>query len=516
MTVARITSETTTTVAAGLTRVQAPREYEELDGAQGREVFFRPQRFRPDELTPLKIALDWHREGVAMPCPVVDLSQGGFAFECLDGVVVRAGDTLHGFVLTVDDEPVYSGEVRVSATRVDGNVTVVGASYRTGELDIDDILQLRDVKSWGGQGDRRFDLPDANWRVDGNHEFRALVSEFRLYLDDAGRYLNNLESSLPWRVLHDDTDTPARRAVMTRVRAEFVPEFVRYTEQIDAALRLAKNDDEKRALKEFSLRHLQDHFMSAPFMERCRSKPLGYPGDFECMRFLYERQFEGVNLLAKAIHMGSVLTRGAEAVRQRKDLIKSLMINLIRSWTRPEPLRIASIAAGPAHEVAEMLRDWTGPMPQLEIVLFDQDKLALTHAHARVHRLADRFGGAVKVTYLHDSIKRLLNDPMLLSGFGPFELIFSCGLYDYLRFNTAATLCRHMFANLTEGGQLYVGNMVPENPCRWFLEHHLEWFLLYREPSELLDYGRAADASAELSIVKEATGINPFLVMRKV
>ena len=28
--------------------------YEELDGAQGREVFFRPQRYRAQDLSPLK------------------------------------------------------------------------------------------------------------------------------------------------------------------------------------------------------------------------------------------------------------------------------------------------------------------------------------------------------------------------------------------------------------------------------------------------------------------------------
>jgi len=264
------------------------------------------------------------------------------------------------------------------------------------------------------------------------------------------------------------------------------------------------------------LRHVHEFFMRAPFMHRCRTKPLGYPGDFEVMRYLYERQFEGQTLLGKAIHLATVYTRGACAVRNRKDLVKDRIREAIAAHKgSSKPLRIVSVAAGPAQESFELVGELGRDAPEMELVLFDQDKQALSFAHARLSRLAEETLSPIKIIFLHDSIKRLLGDPGIFSEFGPFQVVFAAGLFDYLRFPTAARLSGNLYKNLAPGGTAYIGNMVPTNPCRWFLEHHLEWFLLYRTREEILEFGRAAAPDAELGIVEEPTGVNPFLSMRR-
>ena len=73
-------------------------------------------------------------------------------------------------------------------------------------------------------------------------------------------------------------------------------------------------------------------------------------------------------------------------------------------------------------------------------------------------------------------------------------------------------LCRNLFARVAEGGTLYIGNMVPENPTRWIQEHHLDWYLIYRSREEMLEIGRrAVPDAAQQQMIEDKTRVNPFL-----
>ncbi|MFO0603220.1 MAG: hypothetical protein U0324_08600 [Polyangiales bacterium] len=490
------------------------KNYEELDGAQGREVFFRPVRYRPTDLGNVRTAVEVLIDGKPHACEMQDVSQNGVAFVWPQAASPPTlGASLSGLAISFDHHEAYRGSATVISVRDAGGEKVVGASFTDALMAIDDVLHLRAVKNWTTEGAPGLAASSRPWHVAGHDRFKSLVGELRLFFEDSDAQLAALEASLPWHVVHGDARTPARAALIDQLQRDFVPEFLRYSEAIDTALRGATGPDWAH-LKDFSQRHLHPWMMRAPFLHRCLTKPLGYPGDFEVMRFLYDRQFEGSTLFGKALHLAAVNTRGAQAVRARKDMLKSRLAAQLAHRGHFGPLRVASIAAGPAQEVFELLASLDGPPPPVEFVLFDQDAQALAIAQARLTRYAQRFS-TLKIVYLHDSIKRLLQDPTLFLGLGPFDLIFCAGLFDYLKFATAATLCRHFHANLAPGGVAYVGNMVPENPCRWFLEHHLDWYLTYRTRDEMLEFARAAAPGSEISVVEESTGLNPFVTIRK-
>jgi len=56
-----------------------------------------------------------------------------------------------------------------------------------------------------------------------------------------------------------------------------------------------------------------------------------------------------------------------------------------------------------------------------------------------------------------------------------------------------------------------VANMVPENPSRWYMEHHLDWHLLYRTRAELMEMAASAAPGARLQLLEEESGVNPFV-----
>src|SRR5205807_3918593 len=146
--------------------------------------------------------------------------------------------------------------------------------------------------------------------------FKSLIAELRLYLEETEEKLGALERTLPWHVVHGQP-SPAHAALVSRVRSELAGDVVRYTEQIDAALRAGgePSDGDDEALKQYSLRQVHGLLMQAPWMKRAHDKPFGYPGDYEVMNFVYERTFEGATLFAKSISHAFLQTKPALAVR---------------------------------------------------------------------------------------------------------------------------------------------------------------------------------------------------------
>jgi hypothetical protein len=57
--------------------------------------------------------------------------------------------------------------------------------------------------------------------------------------------------------------------------------------------------------------------------------------------------------------------------------------------------------------------------------------------------------------------------------------------------------------------------MVPSNPSRWVMEFHLDWLLVYRERSEMLELARMAAPEASIEILEEPTGVNPFVALSR-
>ena len=482
------------------------RDYEDLEGGRGREVFFRPQRYRAVDLQPLRCEVVLALNDGERPGSLVDVSQNGAAFEWPEDVPVSVGDSLESFAVRFDGYEPYRGEARVGSVRDLNGTRVVGVSFEGPLLPIDGILELRAIKAFGEHG-----MPPALWRAPGHERFKVLISELRLYLEDVEPQLRRLEIELPWHVLHGEK-SPARTALIERLRSTVVADILRASEEIDAASRNAP-PEHVQAMVQWSRRHLHSLLMQAPSMHRAANKPFGYPGDYEVMRFIYEKPFEGPTLFAKAISYAFDQSRASCAVRNRKDLVKREVRSLIHS--RRGPVRVLAVACGPAQDLLELFSEVKDVPYPVEIVLFDQDKGALAYAYGRLKPVIDPLHGKVKIVYLHDSIKRLLRDGSLFAPFGQFDLIYSVGLFDYLRHPTAIGLARNLVARLAPGGRALIANMVPENPSRWYLEYHLDWFLSYRTRPQLLNLAAQAAPGARLAILEEESGVNPFVEIRR-
>jgi len=475
---------------------------------------FRAERLGPDDLGPIRVEVIVRQSGDEHACSLRDISTSGIAFEWPPAVDVQQGSRLGDLAVVCDAHELYRGRALVRSVRDVEGRTVVGASFLGAPMNMDDVLQLRAVRE--RRSDPRLVLQPSQqaWHSGDPqvHRFEALVAELHLFLKEAEKRFGSLERDLPWHVLHGEKVTPARMALIEQLQEGFIPSFVDYTVQIDAALRRtpAKHAD---SLKAFSRALLHDHFMLSPLMHRCLTKPLGYPGDYVVMRYIYEDRFEGTSLLAKAIHLGGVSTPACNAVRARKDMIrKTIKEAALERAAKGMRTRILSIAAGPAQETLELLEQEPELAATLDVMLFDQDRDALEYVNNRIAMARARgAGGGMSIQLRHDTIRRLLDDKDIFEEFGPVDLIFSSGLFDYLRFGTGVRLIRNLYSNLRVGGRLFVGNLVPEQPSRWIFDHHLDWFLEYRSREQLLTMGEDAVCGCQPTVIEEVSGHNPFI-----
>lgn len=497
-------------VAAHVSSAPAPlaprgiRTYEEIEGGEGRVLSFRPRRYGAAALAPLRPSVTVRAGEGALECPLLDVSRSGVAFAGEGLPAPEPGQTLQ-LELRLDAHVVWAGPAEVRGVRGGEGARVVAASFGAALLDDDELRLLHEVWVPAAAGPR---LAGEPWAAPTG-DFRAGVAELALHLAELERRLDGLERTLPWRVEPGPAPV-ARTALVARLRAEVAADVVEAITAIGAARRAA--GPAAAADDAFALRQLQAFVLQVPWMRRAKEKPLGYAGDFEVMNFLYERDFEGPSLFARALGYAFMQAAAARAVRARKDLVKGALRSVLGAPPGGgRPIRLLSIAAGPARELQELFAELEELPAEVEIVLFDQDKRALEHAFHRLRPLVDaRFRGRVRIEFLNESVRRLLRDLHLFEGVPPFDAVYAAGLFDYFREPTAVRLARNLCAAAAPGGRVLIGNMV-EHVHRWVMDALLDWALLYRTHEELLEIGRRAAPHAAVRLVEEATGVNPFI-----
>lgn len=494
---------------------QAGRNYDELEGAEGPAVRFRPERYSQVDFGPMDLSVSMQVGDFTLSPTLCDVSQNGVAVLWpADLEVPAVGTIVRELLIHFDDHEPYRGGAVVTSVRDRDSQHIVGASFTDGLMDVDDVLGARDVRLWQAREGMDLSIYRRPWHVEGFDRFKSLVCELRLLFEDTRTDLDRLEKELPWSVLNGD-DSASRTTLIDVLRSGFVTEVTEIGRALDKEMKHVPAAY-LPPLKRLSQRHLDELMMPAPILHRARTKPLNYPGDFEIMRYIYERPFEGTTLFARAMHLWGVSFDPSAMIRSRKDHLKSRLIDRLQRGGRSDLTRIISVAAGPAQEVYETLAEVKDIPGEVELVLFDQDKRALSFAFPRLQQLVtSRWGSRVRIVYLHDSIKRLLADPMLLKQNGTFDIVLCAGLYDYLDQRKSTMLTSSLYGSLKPGGSAWIGNVVPEVTARWLLEFHLDWYCVYKTRAEMLEFASEGAPGAEVRIDVEPMGYNLFAVLTR-
>jgi hypothetical protein len=255
-----------------------------------------------------------------------------------------------------------------------------------------------------------------------------------------------------------------------------------------------------RATKHFTELVLTPEFMPGAIWRRSYEEPLGYPGDFQIMRMVYDWGRGGERLFEKLMHR--VGLEVAECIATRMVMMRKIIADTVLQDGRG-PARIASLGCGPAREVADYLKLRELPR-SAQFTLIDQDHDALSAAYEQTLPDVMRLRGKASVNCLHTSFLQLMKADGIFGRLPPHDFIYTVGLVDYLSQRRGKTLASALYANLAPGGTLIIGNMheTPKGNL-WPMEFVCDWNIVYRNEAEM------ADLAAHLPGAAISTGLDP-------
>jgi extracellular factor (EF) 3-hydroxypalmitic acid methyl ester biosynthesis protein len=263
------------------------------------------------------------------------------------------------------------------------------------------------------------------------------------------------------------------------------------------------------AIGSYVFRESFPFFMLSRFNDRAFTKPRGYAGDYATIEMLYDDKAAGDGRLGPLIDRWTLELPAARAVKNRRTVLAEAIRQVAADWPGAESVPVTSLAAGPARELFDVLAAPDAPNVLATCVDIDHEALAFASG------IAQQLGVANHFTFAQDNVVRLCQGRGH-TALAPQALIYSVGLTDYLQDAFVVDLMNWAYDMLLPGGTLIVGNVVPSNPTKAYMDHILEWVLLHRSAEELCGlFDRSRFGTTPVRLQVESAGVDLFAFCRK-
>lgn len=461
--------------------------------SNGRRLVIRPDRI---QLESEKCFLEINKHKYS----VVDVSPFGIAIESETPIDEDIKNIVKAKILYDYVEVAQLTLKRVRNLNLTNNKLQYAFEVIGEPLKLDRLVAVRDsfkiINSQENEFDNYSKVPD---------EFKILVYQMKDWLEKLENKIDHLEKDNEWIRDKSEIVQVIPQVISSYFKEMFIPTYKKLSNS------LSDSNEEAVSLSfDFFREHLNKLIQKAPFADRVYNKPLGYAGDFEMMNIIYRGKAQGASLFAQCLHKYFVDEPAAAAVRNRsKYLLKKILNHIERK--KGEPLKIMSVASGPAREIqllvelhSDLLSD------KIEIYLVDQDVDALKHAQFKLRNLTSTHNTNVKIKYINSAIKNIIAKGLDEGG---FDLIYSAGLFDYLSAPVAEVTANRLHKSLSENGELIIGNFSVSNPNQFTMNLALDWQLLYRSKEDMEQIFNFIDKN--VTIEEESLGINLFAIAKK-
>lgn len=452
-------------------------------------------------------------QGAGVHASLLHLTRYLAVFEIYNpDLALRTSEVIEDFRIVLDGRAVYLGRAVVSSLVNTGlilvcQVTLDEHSWKDVELapDATGKDKLR--------GDFRQFLHEWQKLYLVSREYKVVVADIQSFLAGLRLWLDKVELSI--RASPAVNRAELEQEIAEGLRDSVVPpanslfeRFEEVSDKIEEALRPAH--------RAFGRRQLHPLLLCAPFIYRCYTKPLGYAGDYEMMNMIIRNGYEGSSLYAKLVNAYLLDQGPAQAVRNRVGYLTDRIIEETARISRAgRTANIYNVACGPAREVERFVAEH--PLADsAHFRLLDFSEETLRCASDGVNEAKRKHHRNTGIETVKNSVQALLKSqskgvPMEQR----YDLIYSSGLYDYLNDQICKRLNALFYDQLRPGGLLVVGNFGPSTSIRNLMEHLLEWFLIYRDPQQMMSLIPYQAAPEHCVVRAESTGSNMFLEVRK-
>lgn len=343
---------------------------------------------------------------------------------------------------------------------------------------------------------------------------RDLLSTFRSLDDSPRSFFDNQQPVTLPQALYSVVSDDVNRALANVVSLALPEDYTAMTDRLIDLLSLLKETFSDKTWREAVLPAARSHAVASlihecPFTRHSFSRPRGYPGDAGLIDFVYRHPAaraaqEAATEAGRTVMAFTVNVTACEAVRHRRSILAAKIDEVA---TRREMPSILSVASGHLREAELSIALKAGRIGRL--LALDQDAESLA--------VVDGYQGSVSHTIeaRQATVRQILAGK---TGLGRFDLIYAAGLYDYLDARVAARLTSVLFDHLHEGGQLLIPNFLWGVREEAYMEVFMDWYLLYRTPSEIESFaqGIAPETIRSKRYTEDAAGTIGYLEIEKV
>ena len=485
--------------------------HEDLPGAPLEEIRFRLTRHRADNLKNLQLHfVFFNSEGRLMRVPVIDFSERGIGLETPEHIAFRSGELLSNVEIHAGESCIYSGDATVIThpNRPDR----IGLKLAGTGLDVEVLMQ--DDKKAGRLAAFERHLTDLREQLGSDlvsAEYRGLISDMVTLLVGLKKELDLLEQANE----HHQFST----SELQRIEDLIGDDFVDFTQRLEKAS-ANMSPEGAFAAGQYAKRLLHPLLLNAPIPARAYNKPLGYAGDYMLMELIYRQRDAVDSLYSKIVNRLCCRLTAAKAVVARVDLLTSILEEEV-ARKKEGKVRIGSMACGPAEEIQRLFQRGNVSNSEVDVALIDQDREALSYCSRRMLKVEDSVKQNISssIGYFHTSVKTMVSNPKEVDSLlGKFDVLYTVGLFDYLAAPAARAMIKSLSRFLSDKGVLIVGNFAPHDG-QAFMEHILDWRLLYRTPEQLLKLGQSClvdmNGNYDIEVVGEENETHLFMLMRK-
>jgi SAM-dependent methyltransferase len=247
-------------------------------------------------------------------------------------------------------------------------------------------------------------------------------------------------------------------------------------------------------------------------------KPLGYPGDYIVMNYIYDYygndKYLGERSLDKLINNYTCNVPFSKSNIVRKEFFKNKIEEIVNKCNGA---RILSVGSGPARELFELIEE--GKInKKLTFTCLDLEQRVLEFVKEKFEKLEHKNKELIEITYLHRNILELIKNKGLGDALINQDLVYASGLFDYLRERFASRLIKELFNLLKKNSSLFICNASAENYShRAYYEFLGDWVMIYRTKQELISWTKDLANTAEVKFENQSNSTNYlFLNIKKV
>lgn len=317
----------------------------------------------------------------------------------------------------------------------------------------------------------------------------------QFFAADVQRYVDELASL--GELLEDDA-LPQFDEVYDRLR-QATHDSARACRRLEE--QLGEDHQARRQAQHRFREAIQPWFDQSWFMERAKSKPRGYPGDYLLLSAIYDDVPRGTGL-GGYLDLYFLNSELALAVKSRLRAARQFLLGEIQRQNRP--LEILNVACGPTREFTH---DWPEPAHPASVTLIDMDRNALDYADKRMSRHAPT--GLSHRCCVYNAL-RMTSAEKNVRAFGRPDVIYSIGLCDYISDNYLIRILRGWRESLAAGGVVYAAfkdaRQYRDTSYAW----HVDWHFVPRTEEDCRRL--FAEAGFDLDRLEMKRGDSPVIM----